>query len=93
VVTETSLSAYAGTCRQVYATDMGPYGLNLSVQALAEAEEKSDALLRAARESFPDHDIYETFGGYMAVPKGTVIIQSTEIDALVGKLRESLRQQ
>ena len=66
---------------------MGPFGTNLSVNAMAAQEAKANALLQAARDSFPDWDIYETFGGFMALPKGTVIIQSTELDALVGKLR------
>lgn len=72
-----------------YSSDMGPYGFNLSVEALAKQEEKADAKLQAARDSFPEWDIYETFGGFMAVPKGTTILQSTELDALLGKLPTS----
>lgn len=63
---------------------MGPHE---SIASLTEAERAADALLQAARESFPDCDIIETFGGFMAVPKGTSIVQAVSLDALVAKLR------
>lgn len=67
---------------------MGPYGINTSGQQLAESEVEEDRFLAAARETFPDTDIIEVFGGYLAVPKGSVIVQATTVDGLVAKLRQ-----
>lgn len=67
---------------------MGPHGTNLSVTALAAAELAEDARLQAARESFPGWDIIEVFGGYLAVPAGTVIVQAIDLDGIVMKLRQ-----
>jgi hypothetical protein len=67
---------------------MGPYATHLSVAALCAAQEASDARLQAARESFPDHRIVEVAGGgYLAVPAGSVIAQSPDLDEVVMKLR------
>ena len=63
---------------------MGPYE---SIPSLTDWERTEDRRLQAARESFPHHDIIETFGGFLAVPKGTVIVQAVSLDALVVKLR------
>lgn len=67
---------------------MGPYGTNLSVAALTAAELAEEARLSAARESFPAWRIVEVFGGYLAVPADSVILQSVDLDGLVGKLRQ-----
>ena len=55
--------------------------------AQTEHDDARDRALAAARASFPELDIIETFGGFMAVPKGTVIVQAVSIDGLTGKLR------
>ncbi len=49
-----------------------------------------DSRLLAAREAFPEWDIYHVFGGYLAVPKGTPIIQSIDTDGIVEKIRRQL---
>jgi hypothetical protein len=71
-----------------YEARMGPHGVNLSVAALAAAELEDDARLNAARDSFPGWEITDTFGGYMAVPKGTAVVRATDLDGLVLKLRQ-----
>lgn len=61
---------------------MGPY-----MSDRADAPD-TEASLIAARDAFRGtHDIIEVFGGYLAVPAGTPIVQSTTIGGLTGKLR------
>jgi hypothetical protein len=43
--------------------------------------------LNAARETFSDWDIYEVFGGYLAVPKGTPLVQGMYLATVADKLR------
>jgi hypothetical protein len=52
--------------------------------------DESDTRLLAAREAFPDWDIFHVFGGYMAVPKGAPVIQSTDVDGIVAKIRSTV---
>lgn len=59
-----------------------------TVASRTAAEEAEEARLLAARESFPGWMIRETFGGYLAVPAGTVVIHAIDLDGLVKKLRE-----
>jgi hypothetical protein len=53
---------------------------------------EGDGRLKAAREAFPEWDIYPVFGGYLAVPKGTPVIQSIDTDGIVEKIRRSIAQ-
>ena len=46
-----------------------------------------DHRLVAARETFPDQDIYRVPWGYLAAPGGTDLYSALDIDALVEKLR------
>lgn len=46
-----------------------------------------DTRLVAARETFPDWDLYRVAYGYLAVPGGTDVYGAADIDALVEKLR------
>lgn len=56
-----------------------------SMDAMLAADEAS---LLAARDAFAGRwDIIEVFGGYLAVPDGTPIVQSTTIGGLTAKLR------
>lgn len=48
---------------------------------------KGDSRLEAAREAYPAWDIHRVFGGYEAVPKGTVVIRSVDVDGVVEKIR------
>ncbi len=48
-----------------------------------------DGRLAAAREAFPEWDIHPVFGGYLAVPKGTPVIQSIDVDGIAEKLRRA----
>jgi len=67
---------------------MGPYGTNLSAAALSAAELAEQARLTAARESFPGWQIIEVFGGFLAIPADSVILQSIDLDGIVAKLRQ-----
>ena len=51
-------------------------------------EEEDERQLKAARDSFPGWEIREVFDGFLAVPAGTVVIHSTDLDSIVRKLRE-----
>jgi hypothetical protein len=51
-----------------------------------------DTRLLAARDAYPDWDIYRVFGGYLAVPKGTPVIQSIDVDGIVEKIRRAEAQ-
>jgi hypothetical protein len=48
-----------------------------------------DRRLQAAREAFPEWDIIRVFGGYLAVPKGTPVVQSIDLDGISEKIRRS----
>lgn len=43
--------------------------------------------LAAAREQVPGWDIHETFGGYLAVPHGTPVMQAMYLDTLIEKIK------
>ena len=60
---------------------MGPTG---DQTAYARDE---DRRLQAAREAFPEWDITAVFGGYLAVPKGTPVIQGMFLDGIAEKIR------
>lgn len=62
---------------------MGPYGTQTANQRHASTER----WLAAAREAFPDWDFHAVFGGWEAVPKGTPVVRSVDLDGLVAKLR------
>lgn len=44
--------------------------------------------LAEARAEFPEWDIREVFGGWLAVPVGTPVIQGMYLDSIREKLRE-----
>lgn len=52
-----------------------------------QLEDTSDHSLRAAREEFPDWDIHEVLGGYIAVPAGTPVIRGMFVATIIEKLR------
>ena len=55
--------------------------------ALSDDAPDTEAHLIAARKAFAGKwDIIEVFGGYLAVPDGTPIMQSTTIGGLTAKL-------
>jgi hypothetical protein len=63
---------------------MGPFiGENTHKQ-----EDAAERQLIAARDTLPGWDVIETWSGFLAVPKGTEIVQAITLDALVGKLRQ-----
>jgi len=43
--------------------------------------------LQAAREKFSEWDIYPVFGGYLAVPKGTPVIQGMFLEGIAEKIK------
>ena len=50
----------------------------------------TDRRLLAAREAFPDMDIYRVAYGYLAVPGGTPVYSAADPDTLIAKRRTSL---
>jgi len=52
----------------------------------ATADEVADRQLKSAQETFPDWEIRPLFGGYVAVPKGTPVITSVDVDGMVMKI-------
>jgi hypothetical protein len=71
---------------------MGP---NPSARPVRPADVPDDeAALLAARKMFAGiYSIREVFGGYLAVPDGTEVTQSTTVGGLVGKLRMRARME
>ena len=67
---------------------MGPYGTNLSVERMIEAEREKDERLTAARDTFPYLRIIEVRGGYAAVHSDAVYLDAANLDELVRQLRE-----
>jgi len=66
---------------------MGPGNVNRSAAALEADAVAQEAYLRAARKAYAGRwDIIEVFGGFLAVPDGAQVVQSTTIGALCGKL-------
>jgi hypothetical protein len=63
-------------------------GVNSDASRTAQ-EEAEEARLRAAREAFPGWQIRETFGGYLAFPAESTVVQAIDLDTLVRKLREA----
>lgn len=53
----------------------------------ATADLPDDGYLQAAREEFREWDIIAVFGGYLAVPAGTVVVRSTTPGGVAAKLR------
>jgi hypothetical protein len=66
---------------------MGPYADNAPLY-------NDDQAMEATRAKFRGRwDIIEVFGGYLAVPDGTMIFQSTTLGGLAGKLdRADIRE-
>lgn len=69
-------------------TGPGLHGGNGAAGSPAD-EEARDRRLHAAREAFPAWQVIEVFGGYLAVPAGAAVVQSTTLDGLVAKLRQA----
>ena len=65
---------------------MGPTGDQI---AYARGE---DGRLEAAQEAFPDWDITAVFGGFLAVPKGTPVLQAMFLEGIVEKIGRRLAQ-
>jgi hypothetical protein len=61
------------------------------IMTAAERERRTEMYLRAAREAFPGWDFHEVFGGWEAVPAGTTVVRSEDLDGIVSKLRERAR--
>jgi hypothetical protein len=46
-----------------------------------------DYSLIAARDAFPEWDLHEVLGGYIAVPAGTPVVRGMFVASIVEKLR------
>jgi hypothetical protein len=68
---------------------MGPIG---GIQTAEQRAREEERYLKAAKEAFPGWSLIPVFAGWLAVPEGTPVIQSADIDGLVAKLRERERQ-
>lgn len=64
---------------------MGPYS---GFQTAAQRDAETERWLTAAREAYPEWDIIEVFAGYLATPAGTPVIQSSDLDGIVAKIRQ-----
>jgi hypothetical protein len=53
----------------------------------AQRSAQEDRLLQTARETFPDWTIVQVFGGWLAVPEGTPLVQSVDLEGVLEKLR------
>lgn len=65
---------------------MGPMGTHDGQLEYSPNDDLEPSLL-AAREAFPDWDVYHAGHGYLAVPGGTAVFMASDVDALVRKLR------
>lgn len=63
---------------------MGPY----EIQTAAQADAENERWLAAAKEAFPGWDFHKVFGGWEAVPTGTPVIRSMDLDGIITRLRE-----
>jgi hypothetical protein len=72
---------------------MGPgQGLDANARAAgvrtaAERQAETERLLQIAREEFPEWEVREVFGGWEAVPAGTPVIRSSDLQGVLDKLR------
>ena len=57
-------------------------------QTAAQLEARENALLAAARREFPHWSFSKMLDGWMAVPAGTPVVQSVDIEGVIEKLRE-----
>jgi hypothetical protein len=53
-----------------------------------DSREPDAERLAAACSEFPDQHFIRVFGGWLAVPAGTVIVQGSDLESLVSKLRK-----
>ena len=56
--------------------------------SLTEGDKRIDARLREMEAEFPGWDFHPVFGGWEAVPSGTPVIRSADLDGLAEKLRD-----
>jgi hypothetical protein len=59
-----------------------------TVKQVTQQDEWYDRQLAAARAAFPEWDIIESMGGFVALPQGTEMVSGITLDGLVKKLRE-----
>ena len=58
-------------------------------RALSEGDKR----LQKIRETFPEWDVFQVFGGYLAVPKDIPVVQSIDVDGVAEKIRHTEAQQ
>ena len=71
----------------LYCECMGPERPK-GFQTAAERQAETGRLLAAARAEFPHWSFSEVFGGWLAVPAGTPVVQSVDLEGVIEKLRE-----
>jgi hypothetical protein len=64
---------------------VGPIG---GIPAGAQRSSREDRQLAAIREEFPDLDFIKIFAGWLAVPKGTTVVQGMDLASVAEKLRQ-----
>jgi hypothetical protein len=68
---------------------LGPENQHLAgVRSAAETDAEVESQLQALREEFPGWDFIKIFAGWLAVPKGTPVVQGMDLGSVAGKLRE-----
>jgi hypothetical protein len=65
---------------------MGPAD-GIPAAEIRDRETERERRLRAAQAAFPAWDFHEVFAGWEAVPKGTPVVRSVDLDGIVAKLR------
>jgi hypothetical protein len=58
-----------------------------SFPTAAQRDRQTARQLAALREEFPGWEFRPVLGGWLAVPEGTTVIQSVDLDGVAEKLR------
>jgi hypothetical protein len=60
---------------------------SFSSQTAAQHDAEDKRLLEAARQEFPGWDFHPVLSGWEAVPAGTPVVRSVDLEGVIEKLR------